>query len=180
MLNVSEAFNHVPQDMKPLRYHLFLEPTLCFLFIVLVSCAALHDLCPSTPDILSSDHDACERLFSHYRDTAADLSNGMSKDAIIEDLRRRLEESELSSNACSSSSGGRRRRRSRKPKSSLAPNLAATAAPALPLLSITAAKTAKKTKTKEAKPVKLVVGLNLNLELELNARIEGDITLSLV
>ncbi|PMD64061.1 uncharacterized protein K444DRAFT_313714 [Hyaloscypha bicolor E] len=104
----------------------------------------------------------------------ADLSNGMSKDAIIEDLRRRLEESELSSNACSSSSGGRRRRRSRKPKSSLAPNLAATAAPALPLLSTTAAK------TKEAKPVKLVVGLNLNLELELNARIEGDITLSLV
>jgi hypothetical protein len=110
----------------------------------------------------------------------ADLSNGMSKDAIIEDLRRRLEESELSSNACSSSSGGRRRRRSRKPKSSLAPNLAATAAPALPLLSTTAAKTAKRAKTKEAKPVKLVVGLNLNLELELNARIEGDITLSLV
>ncbi|KAH8802089.1 hypothetical protein F5882DRAFT_154154 [Hyaloscypha sp. PMI_1271] len=110
----------------------------------------------------------------------ADLSNGMSKDAIIEDLRRRLEESELSSNACSSSSGGRRRRRSRKPKSSLAPNLAATAAPALPLLSKTAATTTKKTKPKETKPVKLVVGLNLNLELELKARIEGDITLSLV
>jgi hypothetical protein len=43
-----------------------------------------------------------------------------------------------------------------------------------------AATTTKKTKPKETKPVKLVVGLNLNLELELNARIEGDITLSLV
>lgn len=110
----------------------------------------------------------------------ADLSNGMSKDAIIEDLRRRLEESELSSNAGSSSSGGRRRRRSRKPKSSLAPNLPTEASPFLPRLAATTATTTKKSKTKEAKPVKLVVGLNLNLELELKARIEGDITLSLV
>jgi hypothetical protein len=110
----------------------------------------------------------------------AELSNGMSKDAIIEDLRRRLEESELSSNAGSFSSGGRRRRRSRKPKNGPVPSLATPPAPVLPRFSTSTATSSKKPKTKEAKPVKLVVGLNLNLELELKARIEGDLSLSLV
>jgi hypothetical protein len=95
------------------------------------------------------------------------LPNDISKDAIIEDLRRKLEESEISSNAGSSSCGRRGRRQNRRPKSAFGPGLASTKAPILPRLS-------------ETKPVRLQIGLNLDLELELKARIQGDISLSLV
>jgi hypothetical protein len=90
-----------------------------------------------------------------------DIPNGTSKDS-IEDLRRQLQEPDISSNTGSSSSGRRRRRRNRKPKSTLAPGLAATAAPILPRLS-------------ETKPVRLQIGLNLDLELELKVKIQGNI-----
>jgi len=99
--------------------------------------------------------------------TIPDLPNGISKDAIIEDLRRKLEESDISSNAGSSSSGRRRRRRNRKPKTAFGPGVASTKAPVLPRLS-------------ETKPVRLQIGLNLDLELELKARIQGDISLTLL
>jgi hypothetical protein len=92
----------------------------------------------------------------------------VDKDAIITDLRRQLEASDLSSNAGSSvsSSGGRRRRR-RKPK----PKAALTSkAPPIILRS----------EAKEGKPVRLQIGLNLDVELELKAKIVGDISLSLV
>jgi hypothetical protein len=179
MLYVSEA-SITCSSYEPSRYHLFLTPTSCFLFFVSIRCFALHNLCRRC--ILICPHPITMPAKDASPTTTtipADLSNGTSKDAIIEDLRRRLEESELSSNAGSSSSGARRRRRSRKPKSSFASNMTDTAAPFLPHLP-TATATTKKTKTKEAKPVKLVVGLNLNLELELKARIQGDISLSLV
>jgi hypothetical protein len=95
----------------------------------------------------------------------------VDKDAIIADLRRQLEASDLSSNAGSSVSssggGGGRRRRRRKPK----PKAALTSkAPPIILRS----------ETKEGKPVRLQIGLNLDIELELKAKIVGDISLSLV
>jgi hypothetical protein len=99
-------------------------------------------------------------------------SGTVDKDAIIADLRRQLEASDLSSNADSSvsSSGGggngrRRRRRKPKPKAALT-----SKAPPIILRS----------ETKEGKPVRLQIGLNLDVELELKAKIVGDISLSLV
>jgi hypothetical protein len=164
---------------EPLNGSITSSCSLRFLLIALLSCSALHDLWPPRSSIFYHLITMPTEDASPTTTIVPDLSNGMSKDAIIEDLRRRLEESELSSNA-GSSSGGWRRRRSRKPKNGLAPSLAATAAPILPRLSTTMATTTKKTKTKETKPVRLQIGLNLDLELELKARIQGDISLSLV
>ncbi|KAL3428023.1 hypothetical protein PVAG01_01532 [Phlyctema vagabunda] len=82
------------------------------------------------------------------------------------DLRRSpLDDSDLSSNAGSTSSG-RRRRRARKNKGAVA-GLAATAAPVIQRL-------------EHVKPVRLQLGLNLDVELELKARIQGDVSLTLL
>jgi hypothetical protein len=105
--------------------------------------------------------------------TSLGLPTGtIDKDAIIADLRRQLEASEISSNAgssASSSGGGRggRRRRRRKPK------------PKATLIS-KAPPVVLRSEAKDAKPVRLQIGLNLDVELELKAKIVGDISLSLV
>lgn len=90
---------------------------------------------------------------------------GPSKDSILNDLRRQLDDSDISSNAGSNSSGRRRRRR--KNKSALSQPLAATAPAVLPRLA-------------DTKPVRLQLGLNLDIELELKARIQGDVSLTLL
>jgi hypothetical protein len=61
----------------------------------------------------------------------AELSNGMSKDATIKDLRRRMKESVLFSNAGFYFSGKLGRRRRRKPKIGTVPRLATPATPVL-------------------------------------------------
>lgn len=96
--------------------------------------------------------------------------SGPSKDSILNDLRRQLDDSDISSNAGSNSSGKsrRRRRRNNKNKSALGQTLSNNPAPTvLPRLS-------------ETKPVRLQLGLNLDVELELKARIVGDVSLTLL
>jgi hypothetical protein len=90
---------------------------------------------------------------------------GPSKDSVLNDLRRQLDDSDISSNAGSNSSGRRRRRR--KNKSAIGQPLKNTAAPVIPRIA-------------ETKPVRLQLGLNLDVELELKARIQGDVTLTLL
>lgn len=92
-------------------------------------------------------------------------ANQPSKESVLADLRRQLDDSDLSSNAGSTSSG-RRRRRARKNKGALA-GLAATAAPVIQRL-------------EHIKPVRLQLGLNLDVELELKARVQGDVSLTLL
>jgi len=92
------------------------------------------------------------------------------KDAIIADLRRQLELSnisDVSSNVGSSASSGGRRRRQRRRK----PQPKTVSPPVF-------IQTQKQGEKKET--VKLMVGLNLNVELELKAQITGDLSVSLV
>jgi hypothetical protein len=64
-------FQSRAEAMSPPKYHLFLKLTLCFLFIVLGCCFALHNLSlPYIPGFLSSDHDAYQRRLSYNGDTA--------------------------------------------------------------------------------------------------------------
>lgn len=81
-------------------------------------------------------------------------------------MRRQLDNSDSSSNAGSSSSS-RRRRRARRNKGGLVQSLEETSSKALPRLA-------------EIKPVRLQLGLNLDVELELKARIQGDVSLTLL
>jgi len=91
---------------------------------------------------------------------------GASKEAILTDIRRQLDDSDASSQAGSSASS-RRRRRARKNKSALTTGLAGSASAVLPRLA-------------DTKPVRLQLGLNLDVELELKARLQGDVSLTLL
>ncbi|OIW34508.1 hypothetical protein CONLIGDRAFT_638863 [Coniochaeta ligniaria NRRL 30616] len=88
-----------------------------------------------------------------------------SKDEILADLRRQLDDSASDVGSSVSSRGGRRRRR-RNNKA-----LAATGGLAQPAILPRLA---------ETKPVRLQLGLNLDVELELKARIQGDVSLTLL
>jgi hypothetical protein len=94
----------------------------------------------------------------------------IDKDLIIADLRRQLEESDISSNAGSTSTRSSSRRRRRRRNNNKGGSTSAQ--------NITTLVSTKK--TDENKPVKLQLGLNLDLELELKAKIRGDITIALV
>ncbi|CAM1507108.1 Fc.00g067490.m01.CDS01 [Cosmosporella sp. VM-42] len=86
-----------------------------------------------------------------------------SKDAILADLRRQLDDS-ASDLGSSVDSRGRRRRRNNK---QLASTGGIKTGPVLPRLA-------------ETKPVRLQLGLNLDVELELKARLQGDVSLTLL
>jgi hypothetical protein len=87
---------------------------------------------------------------------------GQTKDEILADLRRQLDDSASDLGSSVDSRGGRRRRR-RNNKA-----LAAMQPPAvIPRLA-------------EAKPVRLQLGLNLDVEVELKARLQGDVSLTLL
>ncbi|KAH8905136.1 hypothetical protein BR93DRAFT_939165 [Coniochaeta sp. PMI_546] len=88
-----------------------------------------------------------------------------SKDEILADLRRQLDDSASDVGSSVSSRGGRRRRR-RNNKA-----LAATGGLAQPAILPRLA---------ETKPVRLQLGLNLDVELELKARLQGDVSLTLL
>ena len=88
-----------------------------------------------------------------------------TKESILSNLRRQVD-GDSSSNTGSSTTSGRRRRRNRKNKGALVGSQIA-AVPVLERLEAT-------------KPVRLQLGLNLDVELELKAKIRGDITLALM
>lgn len=86
-----------------------------------------------------------------------------SREDPLADLRRQLDDS-ASDAASSVDSRGRRRRRNNK---QLATTGGIKTGPVLPRLA-------------ETKPVRLQLGLNLDVELELKARIQGDVSLTLL
>lgn len=87
-----------------------------------------------------------------------------NKDQLLADLRRQLDDS--ASSASSNNSRSSRRRRNRNNNRALAP--AGLAQPAvLPRLA-------------DTKPVRLQLGLNLDVEVELKARLQGDVSLTLL
>lgn len=90
-------------------------------------------------------------------------SASQSKDDILADLRRQLDDS-ASDLASSVDSRGRRRRRNNK---QLATSGGIKTGAVLPRLA-------------ETKPVRLQLGLNLDVEVELKARLQGDVSLTLL
>ncbi|KAI5466754.1 hypothetical protein BGZ63DRAFT_430125 [Mariannaea sp. PMI_226] len=86
-------------------------------------------------------------------------------DNVLADLRRQLDDS-ASESGSSVDSRGRRRRRRRNNKQ-LAASGGINTGPVLPRLS-------------ETKPVRLQLGLNLDVEVELKARLQGDVSLTLL
>ncbi len=92
------------------------------------------------------------------------LNGIQSKDELLADLRRQLDDTASDMGSSVTSRGGRRRRRRNKV---VAPggNLAQPAI--LPRLA-------------DTKPVRLQLGLNLDVEVELKARLQGDVSLTLL
>ena len=93
----------------------------------------------------------------------AGVGSPSSKDDILADLRRQLDDS-ASSMGSSIDSRGRRRRRNNK---ALAKNGGLQQPALLPRLA-------------DIKPVRLQLGLNLDVEVELKARLQGDVSLTLL
>ncbi|KAM5383698.1 hypothetical protein ACJZ2D_001935 [Fusarium nematophilum] len=90
-------------------------------------------------------------------------SPARSADDVLADLRRQLDDS--ASEASSIDSQGRRRRR--RNNKQLATRDGIKTGPVLPRLA-------------ETKPVRLQLGLNLDVEVELKARLQGDVSLTLL
>jgi hypothetical protein len=89
-------------------------------------------------------------------------------DNVLADLHRQLDDSASESGSSVDSRGGRRRRRRRRNNNNqLAPAGGIETGPVLPRLA-------------ETKPVRLQLGLNLDVELELKARLQGDVSLTLL
>lgn len=97
--------------------------------------------------------------------TAAPNALPPTRDDILADMRRQLDDS-ASDGASSVGSRSSRRRRRRNNKALAAPGGIKTG-PVLPRLA-------------ETKPVRLQLGLNLDVELELKARLQGDVSLTLL
>ncbi|KAB5551372.1 hypothetical protein GE09DRAFT_1240676 [Coniochaeta sp. 2T2.1] len=112
-----------------------------------------------------------QTLPSGPRPTGGSISP--SKDEILADLRRQLDDSAGSDVGSSvSSRGGRRRRRRNNSNKALA---AAASGQGQGL-----AQPAILPRLAETKPVRLQLGLNLDVELELKARLQGDVSLTLL
>lgn len=90
-------------------------------------------------------------------------------DNVLADLHRQLDDSASESGSSVDSRGNRRRRRrrNRNNNNQLAPAGGIKTGPPLPRLA-------------ETKPVRLQLGLNLDVELELKARLQGDVSLTLL
>jgi hypothetical protein len=94
------------------------------------------------------------------------MSPPQNKDQLLADLRRQLDDS-ASDVASSVGSRSSRRRRNRNNNKALAPSGSLTQPAILPRLA-------------DTKPVRLQLGLNLDVEVELKARLQGDVSLTLL
>lgn len=89
-------------------------------------------------------------------------------DNVLADLHRGFDDSASESGSSVDSRGVRRRRRRRRNNNNqIAPSGGIQTGPVLPRLA-------------ETKPVRLQLGLNLDVELELKARLQGDVSLTLL
>ncbi|KAK3336234.1 hypothetical protein B0T19DRAFT_396007 [Cercophora scortea] len=96
-----------------------------------------------------------------------------SKEDMIADLRRQLDDSASASGSSVDSRGGRRRRRNNN-------NKALAAAAQQKAVGSGLTNPAVLPRLAETKPVRLQLGLNLDVELELKARLQGDVSLTLL
>ncbi|KAK1769886.1 hypothetical protein QBC33DRAFT_556307 [Phialemonium atrogriseum] len=93
------------------------------------------------------------------------MSTSQTKEELLADLRRQLDDSVSDVGSSVDSRGGRRRRR--RNNKALATTGGLSAPYTLPRLA-------------DTKPVRLQLGLNLDVELELKARLQGDVSLTLL